>query len=93
MGAGMLEGSQQCSNNQKGTHVTTNQPTYRSYLLRLWQTTNKRMVRASLLNVHDPSEQHHFVTIDDLYLFLCATGSALADEHDLCNQERGNKRA
>lgn len=71
--------------------MTTNQPIYRSYLLRLWQTTNKTMVRASLLNVHDPAEQHHFVTIDDLYLFLCTTGSAMTDEQALYNQERGDQ--
>lgn len=69
--------------------MTTSQPTYRSYLLRLWQTTNKTMVRASLLNVHDPTEQHHFVTIDDLYLFLHTTCSAMSDGHEPCNDERG----
>lgn len=50
--------------------MTSDAPTYRSYLLRLWQTTNQQSTRASLYNVHDPTEQHHFATIDDLYMFL-----------------------
>ncbi len=62
--------------------MSTTQPTYRSYLLRLWQTTNKMTVRASLVNVQDPAEQHYFVTIDDLYLFLHTTCMAPPDEQD-----------
>lgn len=69
--------------------MTTNQPTYRSYLLRLWQTSNKTTIRASLLNVHDPTDQHHFVTIDDLYLFLHTTCMAVPEMHDGSNDERG----
>ncbi|MCE7980261.1 MAG: hypothetical protein DYG89_03650 [Caldilinea sp. CFX5] len=69
--------------------MITNQPTYRSYLLRLWQTTNKTTVRASLVNVHDPADQHHFVTIDDLYLFLHTTWLATPDDQEPGAAERG----
>ena len=83
-----MEVGHQCNVSQKGSLVTTHQPTYRSYLLRLWQTTNKTSFRASLLNVHDPTDQHHFVTIDDLYLFLHTTCSAVVDKPAPCGDER-----
>ena len=88
MGGGMLEGGHQYNGSQKESLVTTHQPTYRSYLLRLWQTTNKTAFRASLLNVHDPTDQHHFVTIDDLYLFLHTTCSAVVDQPAPGDDER-----
>lgn len=53
--------------------MTNNQPTYRSYLLRLWQTANCKDVKASLFNVQNPAERQHFATIDDLYVFLHTT--------------------
>ena len=48
--------------------MATNLLMYRSYLLRLCQTTGT--LRVTLVNVHDPADQHHFMHIDDLYLFL-----------------------
>ena len=50
--------------------MANDSPMYRCYLLRLWQTTQSGTSRATLLNVHDPADQHHFLNIDDLYLFL-----------------------
>ena len=43
---------------------------YQSYLLRLWSTGDNSNLRATLLNVHNPDEQHHFATLDELTLFL-----------------------
>ena len=43
---------------------------YCSYLLRIWHTTSTNALRVTLLNVHDPAEQHHFPHLDDLYRFL-----------------------
>ena len=60
--------------------MTTDQLMYCSYLLRLCHTTSSGTPRVTLLNVHDPSDHHHFLSIDDLSLFLHRRQSSATTE-------------
>ncbi len=62
-------------------------PQQRSYLLRLWQTSNRNSLKASLIDVHDASHKLHFATLEDLYTYLKETAASTlcketAESHD-----------
>jgi hypothetical protein len=45
-------------------------PQQRSYLLRLCQSTNRNVLKASLIDVHDSANKLHFATLEDMYFYL-----------------------
>lgn len=73
--------------------MATTSTQYQSYLLRLWSTGNNSKLRATLLNVHNPDEQHHFATLDELTLFLndSFVNDAFVNDPAFQRKEAGNE--
>ena len=47
-------------------------PPPRSFLLRLWREQADAPLRATLITVTQPQEQHHFLSLEALHAFLRA---------------------